>query len=67
MPFDEDKVPTRAEILEHAQGDINKLVAWLDTLDLPVGAREAILSDLSSYDYLDDRPPEIEIHLEQET
>ena len=55
MPFDEKRVPTRAEIREHAQGDIYKLADWLDTLDLPVGAREAIFSDLASYDYLDDR------------
>jgi hypothetical protein len=51
MPFDEDRVPTRAEIFEHAEGDIYKLDAWLNSLSLPVGAKEAIYSDLESYAY----------------
>ena len=50
MPFNE-WTPTRAEIFEHAEGDIYKLDAWLNTLDLPVGAKEAIYSDLVSYTY----------------
>lgn len=53
MPFDESLIPTRAEILENSGGDIYTLIDWLDTLDLPVGAREAILSDLASYVYTD--------------
>lgn len=54
MPFNgEDAMPTRAEILEHSQGDIHKLDHWLNSLNLPVGAKKAIYSDLESYDYQD--------------
>lgn len=52
MRFLEENIPTRAEILEHSNhGDINALSSWMDSLNLPVGAREAILSDLASYFY----------------
>jgi hypothetical protein len=50
MPFNEE-TPTRADILKHSHGNIHSLNKWLDTLDLPVGAKEAIYSDLESYDY----------------
>jgi len=50
MPFNYS-VPSRAEILEHAQGDIYRLEEWFDTINLPVEAREAIYSDLESYAY----------------
>ena len=50
MPFNE-WTPTRAEILENSGNDIYILDSWLDSLDLPVGAKEQILSDLGSYDY----------------
>jgi hypothetical protein len=49
--FDEDKLPTRADIIEHAKGDIYVLDQWLDTLALPVGFREKVYSDLESYRY----------------
>lgn len=50
MPFNYD-VPTRAEILEHAEGDIFKLDKWFDAIGLPVEARKDIYSDLESYNY----------------
>lgn len=51
MPFNEE-MPTRADIQNHIFDE--DLESWLDSLDLPVGAKEVIMSDLDSYNYTEE-------------